>query len=124
MAYQDIDRKRSGTIGGRTPVTSGSYVENEVPYLFSGDADSETKVAFPFQTEWFQISATSSAQLKYSFENGGTGNTKHMVVAANSSSPVIHARVDEIYVLENYSIMAKLSNIPSGSNLYSVDERA
>ena len=123
MAYTDLDRRREGTIGGIYN-SSGSFAENEVPYLFSGDADSETKVAFPFQTEWFQVSATTSAAVKYSFENAGTGGTKHMVIAGNTSSPVIHAKVDEIYVLENYTIMAKLSNIPSGSNLYSVDERA
>ena len=123
MAWTDLERRRDGLIGA-SPSASGSYRENEVPYTFSGDADSETKVSLPFQTEWFQISATSTAAVKYSFENEGTGGTKHMVIAGNTSSPVIHAAVDEIYILENYSLIAKLSNIPSGSNSYSIDERA
>ena len=123
MAYTDLDRRRDGLIGA-SPSASGSYRETEVPYLFSGDADTETKVSLPFQTEWFQISATTSSAAKYSFESTGTGGTKHMVVAGSTSSPVMKAAVDEIYFLNDFSLIAKLSNIPSGSNAYSVDERA
>tara|TARA_B100000214_G_C23606004_1_gene462925 strand:+ start:195 stop:566 length:372 start_codon:yes stop_codon:yes gene_type:complete len=123
MAWTDLERRRDGLIGASASA-SGSYRENEVPYTFSGTATTEAKVSLPFQTEWFQVSATTSDAVKYSFENAGTGNTKHMVVAGNTSSPVIHAAVDEIYFLNDYSLIAKLSNIPSGSNSYSVDERA
>ena len=123
MGYQDIDRRREGTIGGiRTH--SGSLAPRQAPYQFSGDADSETRVQFPFTTEWVQITATSSAAVKYSFEYAGTGNAKHMVVPANTTSPILPIQVDELYVLENYSIIAKLSNIVSGSTNFAIDERA
>ena len=122
MAYTDLERRRDGLIGA-SPSASGSYRRNEVPYTFSAEADAEAKVSLPFQTEWFQISATTSDAVKYSFESTGTGGTKHMVVAGNTSSPIIHAAVDEIYVLNDYTIIAKLSDIPSGTNAYSIDER-
>jgi len=123
MAYTDLERRRDGLIGS-SPTASGSFRESEVPYTFSAEADTETKISLPFQTEWFQISATTTDAVKYSFENGGTGNTKHMVIAGSTSSPVIQAAVDEIYLINDFSLIAKLSNIPSGSNAYSIDERA
>ena len=123
MAYTDLERRRDGLIGS-SPTASGSFRESEVPYTFSAAADTETKISLPFQTEWFQISATTTDAVKYSFENGGTGNTKHMVIAGSTSSPVIQAAVDEIYLINDFSLIAKLSNIPSGSNAYSIDERA
>ena len=123
MSYQDIDRRREGTIGGiRTH--SGSLAPQQAPYQFSGDGDPETRVQFPFTTEWVQITATTSDAVKYSFENAGTGNTKHMVVPGNTSSPILHIQVDELYVLQDYSIIAKLSNIVSGSTNFALDERA
>ena len=88
MAYTDLERRRDGLIGA-SPSASGSYRQNEVPYTFSAEADAEAKVSLPFQTEWFQISATTSDA-----------------------------------VLNDYTIIAKLSDIPSGSNAYSIDERA
>ena len=123
MGYQDIDRRREGTIGGiRTH--SGSLAPRQAPYQFSGTATSEARVQFPFTSEWVQITATTSDAVKYSFENNGTGGTKHMVVPGNTTTTILPIQVDELYVLNDYSIVAKLSNVVSGSTKFAIDERA
>ena len=123
MSYQDIDRRREGTIGGiRTH--SGSLAPQQAPYQFSGAGDSETRVQFPFTSEWLQVSATTSDAVKYSFKNAGTGGTNHMVVAGNTSSPVLPIQVDELYILGDFTVVTKLSNIASGSTNFAFDERA
>jgi len=123
MAWTDLERRRDGILGS-APSLTGSYRQNEIPYTYSGAATSETRVQFTFQSEWFQISATSSDAVKYAFEYGGTGGTKHMVIAGNTSSPVISAAIDELYILNDYSVVAKCGDIVSGSNSYSIDERS
>ena len=123
MGYQDIDRRREGTIGGiRTH--SGSLAPRQAPYQFSGEATSEARVQFPFTSEWVQITATTSDAVKYSFENSGTGGAKHMVVPGNTTTPILPIQVDELYVKNDYSIIAKLSDVVSGSTNFAIDERA
>ena len=122
MAYQDIDRRRDGTIGGIRS-HSGSFDQTSVPYIYTGAGASETRVQFPFTTEWFQITATTSDAVHFAFKNDGTDSSGGYTVAGNSSSPVFHAGIDEIYVLQDYNIIAKLTTVPSGSNRYNLDER-
>ena len=122
-SYQDVDRRRDAVISGIRN-HSGSLGPRLVPYQFSGAAGTEARVQFPDATEWFQISATTSDAVKYSFELAGTAGAKHMVIAGNTSTPVIYGQVDELYILQDYSVLAKLTNIPSGSTNYSIDERA
>ena len=63
MAYQDIDRRRDGTIG--FPNVTGSFDQNAVPYQYSGEYTSETRVQFPFESQWIQISALTSDAVKF-----------------------------------------------------------
>ena len=121
MAYTDLDRRRDGIIGGSN--VTGSFDQTAVPYIFKGAGSTETRVQFPFTAEWFQITATTGDAVRYAFNNDGTDTNGGAVVAGNTSSPVFHAPVDELYVINDYVIVAKLSSIPSGSNSYSIDER-
>jgi len=125
MGYTDLDRKINGTIAGRSAEAelSGSFDQNAVPYQYAGDYDSETRVQFPFESQWIQITSTSDTVVKYAFAKGGTSRANHGAVAAGTTSPILHVKASEIYVFENAAITVGMSSIPSGSNLYSVDER-
>jgi hypothetical protein len=122
MAYQDIDRRSDGTISGIRSHT-GSFGPRGVPYIFTGAATSETRVQFDFTTEWFQISATTTDAVRFAFKNDGTDSSGGQTIAANTSSPIFHVSCDELYVINDYSIIAKLSNVASGSTHYFLDER-
>jgi hypothetical protein len=122
MGYQDIDRRREGTIGGiRTH--SGSFDQNAIPYQYSGEYGTETRIQFPFESQWIQISALTSDAVKFAFRNAGTGGGNCGGVGGNSSSPVMYIKASEIYVLNDAAITVGMSNIPSGSNTYDMDTR-
>lgn len=121
MAYQDIDRRRDGTIG--FPNVTGSFDQNAIPYQYTGEYGSETRVQFPFESQWIQITALTANPVKFAFANDGTGGANCGAVAANSSSPVMYIKASEIYVLEDAAITVGMSLIPSGTNTYNMDTR-
>ena len=121
MAYQDIDRRRDGTIG--FPKVTGSFDQNAIPYQYSGTYGTETRVQFPYESQWIQISALTSTPVKFAFRNGGTGGGNCGGVGGNSSSPVMYIKASEIYVLEDAAITVGMSLIVSGTNTYDMDTR-
>ena len=121
MAYQDIDRRREGTIG--FPNVTGSFDQNAIPYQYAGDYDSETRVQFPFESQWIQITSTSTTVVKYAFVKGGTAGANYGAVAAGTTSPILHVKASEIYVLENAAITVGMSLIASGTNTYDMNTR-
>ena len=121
MAYQDIDRRRDGIIG--FPNVTGSFDPSAVPYQYSGTYGSETRVQFPFESQWIQISALSANPVKFAFRANGTGGGNCGGVGGNSSSPVMYIKASEIYVLEDAAITVGMSLIPSGTNTYDIDTR-
>ena len=123
MAYTDYDRKLAGTIGGSTSISGSLDNDNRIPYQYAGDYDSETRVQFPFESDWIQITSTSTTLVKYSFAKGGTGRANHGAVAAGTTSPILHVNVSEIYVYENAAITVGMSKILSGTNHYDLDTR-
>jgi len=122
MAYHDIDRRRDGLIGASASVT-GSFDHNAVPYQYAGSYASETRVQFPFESQWIQITATSSTAVKYSFVNDGTGGSNYGAVAGDSTSPVMYIKASEIYVLKAAAITVGMSLIASGTNSYDMNAR-
>ena len=123
MAYTDYDRKLAGTIGGSTSISGSLDNDNRIPYQYAGDYDSETRVQFPFESDWIQITSTSTTLVKYSFAKGGTSRANHGAVAAGTSSPILHINASEIYVFENAAITVGMSKILSGTNHYDLDTR-
>ena len=121
MAYTDLDRRRDGIIGGTN--FTGSFDPSAVPYQYTGDYDSETRIQFPFESQWIQITALTSATVKYAFVNDGTGGGNCGAVAGNSTSPVMHIKASEIYVLENAALTVGMSLIASGTNTYDMNSR-
>jgi hypothetical protein len=122
MSYQDIDRRNAGLIGG-IKHTSGSFDQHAVPYQYAGDYDSETRVQFPYESQWIQITATTSDVVKYAFRNGGTGGSNYGAVAGASTGPVLYVKASEIYVLNDAAITVGMSSALSGSNKYNLDTR-
>ena len=93
------------------------------PILYAGTYGSETKVEFPFESQWIQITALTSAAVKYSFIEGGTGGSNYGAVAGGSTSQVLNIKASEIYVLNDAAITVGMSLIPSGTNSYNIDTR-
>ena len=122
MAWTDLERRRDGIIGS-APSASGSFDPNAVPYQYAGSYASETRVQFPFESEWIQITATSSTAVKYSFVNDGTGGSNYGAVAGDSTSPVMYIKASEIYVLKAAAITVGMSLIASGTNTYDMNAR-
>ena len=122
MAYQDIDRRNAGIIGG-IKHTSGSFDQHAVPYQYAGSYGSETRVQFPFESQWIQITATSGTAVLYSFRKGGTGGSNYGAVGGNSSGPLMYIKASEIYVKNAAAITVGMSSALSGSNKYNLDTR-
>ena len=121
MSYYDIDRRRDGLLSGQNH--TGSFDASGVPYQYAGEYDSETRVQFPFESQWIQITAITSAAVKYSFVNTGTAGSNYGAVAGNSTSQVMYVKASEIYVLNDAAITVGMSLIPSGTNSYNMNTR-
>ena len=117
MAYYDLDRRRDGTL---SPLT-GSFDPTGLIYQAFAVHDAETRVQFPYDSLWIQITATTSDAVKYSFKFGGTGGTAYNVVPGNTQSPVLPIRSGEIYVLNDAAITVCCSNTLSGSQGFNTD---
>ena len=119
MAYFDIDKKANEIMA---PMSS-SFMPRELPYLFNPSAGSETRVKFPFTTEWFQITNTSATTVaKFGFENGSTSGT-YAALGVKVTSPVFNINCDELYVNGDCAIMAMCTNVLSGTIDYNLDQR-
>ena len=121
MAYQDIDRRRDGIIGGAN--VTGSFDPSAIPYQYAGVYGSETRVQFPFESQWIQITAITSDTVKYAFRKGVTGGSNYGAVGGNSTTHIMKIQASEIYVLNDAAITVGLSLIPSGTNSYNMDTR-
>jgi len=122
MAWTDLERRRDGIIGS-APSATGSLDVNAIPYQYAGDYDSETRVQFPYESQWIQITALTSDTVKYSFKKAGTGGANCGAVGANATSPILPIKASEIYVLNDAAITVGMSLIVSGTNTYDLDER-
>ena len=116
MAYQDIDRRRDGIIGGAS--VTGSFDEFAVPWQYNNTYGSETRSSFPFESQWIQITALTSDTVKYGFFNTSTDGNNCGAVGGNSTTHVMHIKASEIYVLNDAAITVGMSSVPSGSNRY------
>jgi hypothetical protein len=121
MGYTDLDRRRDGIIAGAN--VTGSFDQNAIPYQYAGAYGTETRVQFPFESQWIQITAITSDTVKYSFRNAGTAGSNYGAVGGNSTTHVMHVKASEIYVLNDAAITVGMSLIPSGTNIYDMDTR-
>lgn len=121
MAYTDLERRRDGLIAGAN--VTGSFDQNAIPYQYAGAYGSETRVQFPFESEWIQITAITSDTVKYAFRNAGTGGSNYGAVGGNSTTHIMYIKASEIYVLNDAAITVGMSLIPSGTNIYDMDTR-
>ena len=128
MAYYDIDRRRDGLLSGQNH--TGSFDPSAVPYQYAGAYGSATRVQFPFESQWIQITALTSDTVYYAFLNGQdlgsglSGNDKNYgAVAGSSTSGILPVQASEIYVLNDAAITVGTSLIASGTNSYNLDTR-
>lgn len=121
MAYTDLERRRDGLIAGAN--VTGSFDQNAIPYQYAGAYGSETRVQFPFESQWIQITAITSDTVKYAFRSAGTGGSNYGAVGGNSTTHIMYIKASEIYVLNDAAITVGMSLIPSGTNIYDMDTR-
>src|SRR6056300_210361 len=121
MAYQDLDRRRDGIIAGAN--VTGSFDPNAIPYQYAGVYGTETRVQFPFESQWIQITALTSDTVKYAFLKDGTGGSNYGAVGGNSTTKIMHIKASEIYVLNDAAITVGMSLVPSGTNSYNINTR-
>jgi hypothetical protein len=121
MGYTDLDRRRDGIISGAN--VTGSFDPNAIPYQYAGAYGTETRVQFPFESQWIQITAITSDTVKYAFANAGTSGNNYGAVGGNSTTHIMHIKASEIYVLNDAAITVGMSLIASGTNTYDIDTR-
>ena len=128
MAWTDLERRRDGIIGASSTAT-GSFDPNAIPYQYAGTYGSETKVEFPFESQWIQITALTSDNVYYSFTKNATGTAlssdaaNYGAVAGNSTSGMLPIKASEIFIKNDAAITIGLSLIASGTNTYDMDSR-
>ena len=126
MAYTDLDRRRDGIIGGTN--FTGSFDPSAIPYQYAGTYSTETRVQFPFESQWIQITALTSDAVLYSFVKGATATALSSspnigAVAGNSTTHIMYIKASEIYIKNDAAITVGLSLIPSGTNSYDMSTR-
>lgn len=121
MAYTDLDRRRDGIIG--VAAATGSFDPTAIPYQYAGAYNSETRIQFPFESQWIQITALTSDTVKYAFRFNGTAGSNYGAVGGNSTTQIMHIKASEIYVLNDAAITVGVSLVPSGTNSYNIDSR-
>ena len=118
MAYFDVDRRRDGLL----PPLTGSFTPAGMVYQVFNAAGSETRLQFPYESEWIQITATTTDDVKWALRYGGTGGSNYGVVIGQTSSGRIPVRTGEIYVLNDAAVTVGLTNVLSGSQGFSYDK--
>ena len=132
MAYFDLDKRQAGllpaaTSGSVPPPAGEKYVpEYQVsgqPFL-TGSTESLSSFAhridFPYMTQWICVSNESDTDMKIGFTETGVTGGNYYVVQASQMTDKLEIRARSLFVKaggnsKDYSVMAGLTNIPTGS---------
>ena len=134
MAYFDVDKRAAGLLPGGGNV-SGSigfppgeknvaeYVVSGIPFV-SGSESLTTgvyEITFPTMTQWILVSNESDTDMKIGFTATGIAANQYYTVQADTQTDKFDVRTKSLFVkpganAKDYSVMAGLTAIPTGSS--------
>ena len=128
MAYFDVDRRgntlpHSGSYGAPpSEKATGEYIVSGLPFV-SGSAETDTSVYqynFPRLTQWVLVSNESDTDMKIGFTAAGVADDQYFTVQASQMTDKLEVRTKAMFIKSGgsnkaYSIMAGLTDIPTGS---------